>query len=313
MDLQNVRAFLAVAESNQFRTAGARLGISQQAVSKRIASLERELGLRLFARTPRGALLTLDGQALLPRAKELLRAEARALAAVRPDQRPLRVDVINVRLAPGQMLRGFHEQHPDRALDVVTMFDAASAIEAVTSGAVDATFRAAPLPGFPLPKAVQSQRVWDEPLLLRTGPDHPLADRASVRLAELAEHTIWMPSVVAGTEWAIYYAELERAFGITVDTSGTNFGRDAMREALRTSSTLATFVPSIPGEADDVLRLIELLDPTPVYPHSLIWHEDNHHPALELLTRHLSAPAVPGSGTWSPTGALESRASPAGH
>jgi DNA-binding transcriptional LysR family regulator len=66
--------------------------------------------MRLFARTPHGALLTLDGQALLPRAKELLRAEARALAAVRPDRRPLRVDVINVRLAPGQLVCGFHEQ-----------------------------------------------------------------------------------------------------------------------------------------------------------------------------------------------------------
>jgi DNA-binding transcriptional LysR family regulator len=151
VDLQNVRAFVAVAESSQFQVAGARLGISQQAVSKRVASLERELGLRLFARTPRGALLTLDGQVLLPRAKELLRAEARALAAVRPDRRSLRVDVINVRLAPGQLVRDFHEHHPDLAFDVVTMFDAASAIEAVSAGALD-------LPGGAAPGLPASQR-----------------------------------------------------------------------------------------------------------------------------------------------------------
>jgi DNA-binding transcriptional LysR family regulator len=300
MDLQSVRAFLAVAESTQFQTAGNTLGISQQAVSKRIASLERELGLRLFARTPRGALLTLDGQALLPRAKELLRAEARALAAVRPDRRPLRVDVINLRLAPGQLLRGFHEQHPGLALDVVTMFDAASAIDAVGTGALDATFRAAPLPGSPLPRHVTAQRVFDEPLLLRTGPDHPLADRAGVRLAELAGHTIWMPSIVAGTEWAVYYAELERSFGIAIDSSGTNLGGEVMRQALMTSSKLATFAGSEQPHADG-LTSIELHDPIPVYPHSLIWHEDNHHPTLERLCSHLSHRRSPAGDIWSPS------------
>ena len=301
MELENVRAFVAVAESHQFQTAGARLGISQQAVSKRVASLERELGLRLFARTPRGALLTLDGQALLPRAKELLRAEARALDAVRPDRRPLRVDVINVRLAPGQLMRGFHERHPDLALDVVTMFDAASAIDAVSTGAVDATFRAAPLPGFPLPRGIQALRVLDEPLLLRTGPEHPLAGRAAVSLAELAAYTVWMPSVVAGTEWAVYYAELERAFGLTIDTSGANFGSDAVRDALRTSPALATFAGSAQSSAaGDGLRSIELRDPIPVYPHSLVWHEDNHHPTLERLRLHLGDRHGPAGDTWSP-------------
>jgi DNA-binding transcriptional LysR family regulator len=302
VDLENVRAFLAVAESSQFQTAGARLGVSQQAISKRIASLERELGLRLFARTPRGALLTLDGQALLPRAKDLLRAEARALAAVRPERRALRVDVINVKLAPGQLMHDFHEHHPDLVLELVTMFDAASAIGAVLSGAIDATFRAAPLPGFPLPKGVNARRVWDEPQWLRTGPDHSLGHRTSVSLAELADHTVWMPSIVAGTEWAIYYAELERAFGITIDSSGTHFGGDAMRQALMTSSTLATFASSAqPGDTDDGLRLIELHDPIPVYPHSLIWHENNHHPTLDRLRLHLHGKRGPAGRTWSPT------------
>ncbi|MHB1568811.1 MAG: LysR family transcriptional regulator [Solirubrobacteraceae bacterium] len=303
MDLQDVRTFLAVAETAQFQSAGARLGISQQAVSKRIASLERELGLRLFARTPRGALLTLDGQALLARAKELLRAEARALAAVRPERRALRVDVINVRLVPGRLMHDFHELHPDLALELVTMFDAASAINAVLAGSIDATFRAAPLPGLALPKGIGAQRVFDEPILLRTGPGHPLADRTSISVAELADHPVWMPSIVAGTEWAIYYAELERALGITIDSSGNHFGRDAMRKALTTSPGLATFAGSAqPGDTGDGLRLIEIRDPIPVYPHSLIWHENNHHPTLERLRRHLGETRTPAGETWSPGG-----------
>lgn len=88
MDLNAVRTFVAAADAGQFQEAAAALSITQQAVSKRIAVLEKDLGVRLFTRTPRGAELTIDGQAFLPHARELLRAEDRADASVRPGRRP---------------------------------------------------------------------------------------------------------------------------------------------------------------------------------------------------------------------------------
>jgi DNA-binding transcriptional LysR family regulator len=99
VDLEAVRTFVAVAAAGQFQEAADELAITQQAVSKRIAALERELGVRLFTRTARGSRLSIDGQALLPHARELLRAEERAAASVRPGQRALRVDVLG--LLPG--------------------------------------------------------------------------------------------------------------------------------------------------------------------------------------------------------------------
>ncbi len=68
MNLEAVRAFVTVAEEGQFQLAAAHLGISQQAVSKRLASLERDLGVRLFTRTAGGTRPTIDGQAFLPHA-----------------------------------------------------------------------------------------------------------------------------------------------------------------------------------------------------------------------------------------------------
>ena len=303
MDLQAVRAFVTVAETSQFQTAAARLGISQQAVSKRIAALEGELGLRLFARSSRGAIPTVDGRALLPRARDLLRAEARALAAVRPDRRPLRVDVINVRVGPALALREFHETHPAVALEVLTMFDASTAITAVNAGTIDATFRAAPLPGMPLPRGVASQRVLDEPLLVTVGRDHPFAAREQMTPVQLAEHPVWMPGIVAGTEWAVFYAEMTRAFGVEIDTSGPNFGSEEMARAVAASSTLITLTGARtrPSGAVDGLKLIPLVDPTPVYPHSLVWHTANPHPGLAQLRRHAQANAVRAAGdVWSP-------------
>src|SRR5689334_21405840 len=83
VDLKAVRTFVAVVDSGQFQEASAFLGITQQAVSKRIAALEKDLAVRLFTRTARGAQPTIDGQAFLPHARELLLAEERALASVR--------------------------------------------------------------------------------------------------------------------------------------------------------------------------------------------------------------------------------------
>ncbi len=51
-----MRTFVAVADTGQFSEAAASLSITQQAVSKRVAGLEKDLGVRLFARTARGGL-----------------------------------------------------------------------------------------------------------------------------------------------------------------------------------------------------------------------------------------------------------------
>src|SRR5882724_8994968 len=121
VDLDAVRTFVAVAETGQFQAAADDLGITQQAASKRVATLERELGVPLFARIARGARLTVDGQALLPHARELLRAAERVTAAVTPGRRALRIDVVSRRIAPASILHAFYQQHPDIELDVVAL------------------------------------------------------------------------------------------------------------------------------------------------------------------------------------------------
>jgi Bacterial regulatory helix-turn-helix protein, lysR family len=85
---------VAVTEAGQFSEAAADLSLTQQAVSKRVAALEKDLGVRLLARTARGVQLTTHGEAFLPHARELLQAEERAAASVHPGRSALRVDVI---------------------------------------------------------------------------------------------------------------------------------------------------------------------------------------------------------------------------
>jgi DNA-binding transcriptional LysR family regulator len=310
VDLDAVRTFVTVVEAGQFREAAAVLSISQQAVSKRVAALEKSLGVPLFTRTARGARLTVDGQVFLPHARALLRAEGRAAASVRPGRRALRVDVIGRRSAPASLLRDFHRAHPGTELDVVThLLDVEAAIAAIRAGTIDAAFRAVPAPARQLADDIEAVRVLDEPLQLLTGPAHALADARAVTLAELAAHRIWNPGIVDGTEWAAYYDELATAFGLTIDVAGPDFGVEALLDEIAGSAVLATFFGErtrVLWPADHDLRRILVHAPTPVYPHSLIWRRDNPHPTLAALRDHLDSTRREHrkAGTWAPEWAL---------
>ncbi|MEV6412237.1 LysR family transcriptional regulator [Kribbella sp. NPDC051718] len=287
MDLDAVRTFVAAAVAGKFQDAADDLGITQQAVSKRIAALEKHLGVKLFTRTARGARLTLDGQTFLPHAQALLTAEQQAFASVKPGNRPLRVDVIGGFLAPAVLVRDFHRDHPTVALDIVNLPNGATAIEAVREGTIDATFRALHQP---VGADLSSARVFDEPLQLLTGPAHPQAAAQTLSPKDLRGQRIWMPGNIAGSEWAAYYDNLAAEFDFTIDTSGPNFGLDAMLDAMAETPDRATFVGAQtrfrwPAAYD--LRRIDLHNPTPVYPHSLIWRTTNPHPALPTLRTHL--------------------------
>lgn len=306
MDVIAVRTFVAVVEAEQFQDAAADLAVTPQAVSKRVAALEKELGVQLFTRDARGARPTIDGQAFLPHARAFLHAAERAVASVRPGHRALRVDVIGRQLSLAGLLRGFHRAHPETELDVVTLFDSDTALAAVRDGVIDATFRAVTMPGRRLPSGIEATPVFDEPLHLFTGPGHEFADAPAIRPAQLAGHRIWMPGNMPGTEWAAYYDELAAIFGCTIDPVGPDFGIEPLLDTIANSTTLSTFVseqtPLVWPVGHD-LRRIPFKDPTPVYPHSLIWRSANPHPALAALRAHLTSayPGRPRSGIWTPS------------
>ncbi len=297
-----MRTFVAAADTGQFQEAAADLSITQQGVSRRIAALEKSLEVRLFARTPRGVLLTVDGEAFLPHARELLRVADRADASVRPGRRALRVDVHSRRIASAVRLQEFHLGHPHVGLEVITLSgDVHAATAAVADGTIDATFHAVPRRA--LAPGLSAVRVIDDAHQLLVGPRHPLADAAAVTPAQLAGHRLWMPGMAAGTEWSAYYDELADAFGLTIDQDGPVFGYEAQIADIAGSPTLATLV----GEGSRYLwpdrydlRRIPIRDPTPVYPMSLIWRDDNRHPALAELRAYFDGRYLTAAGTWAP-------------
>ncbi|MCX5044432.1 LysR family transcriptional regulator [Aldersonia sp. NBC_00410] len=306
MDLDAVRTFVAVIDAGQFQAAADDLGITQQGVSRRVSVLERELGVALFVRSARGVRPTIDGQALLPHARELLRAADRAAAAVTPGRRALRIDVVSRRIAPAGVLHAFYQQHSDIELDVVALpnADAAAALAEVSEGRLDATFRSLRDSRRTVGPGLRSARVIDDRHQLLVGPRHHLANAEGVTPAELADHPIWMPGM-SDPEPIGYYEDLATAFGLTIDTIGPSFGHEALLAEIADSSRLATFV----GEGSRYLwpesydlRRIPVIDPTPVYPLSVIWRADNKHPVLAAFLEYLDSRylATTGANVWCP-------------
>jgi DNA-binding transcriptional LysR family regulator len=293
VELEAVRTFVAVADTGQFQGAADRLGITQQAVSKRIAGLERELGARLFVRSPRGVRLSVDGQALLPHARELLLVEDRAVASVLPARRALRVDVLNRRIAPAGLLQAFHQQHPEIDLDVVTLpvlDDGDDALAALDAGTIDLTFRALATSAGRAPGGLRAGPVLRDRHQLLVGPSHPLADRRRLTPADLADHPIWMFPMPAESEPGAYYRELAAVFGLTIDVVAPNFGNEALLEEIATSPRLATLIgrgSRYLWPADYDLRRIDVVAPAPVFPLHAVWAEHNTHPGLSTLLQYL--------------------------
>ncbi len=196
MDTASLSAFLEVARSESFSLAAESLHLTQPAVSKRVSGLEKTLGVSLFDRVGRRVTLTEAGRALLPRARQLmldLEDMRRAVGNLAgPITGSLKIGTSHHiglhRLPPA--LRAFSTQHRQVRLDL-RFIDSEEAYEAVLSGELELGI--VTLPPEPDGRLI-AREVWLDPLAFVAGPDHPLAQQASVELADLTQHAAILPS-----------------------------------------------------------------------------------------------------------------------
>lgn len=305
MDTEAVRSFVRAAELGQLQHAADELGVTQQAVSKRIAALERELDIRLFTRTARGVELTLDGQAFLPHARGIVTGVERAVTAIRPGSRALRIDVLGLRSAQAVLLHDWWRSHSDVELDVVTLRvnDPRVVVAALQAGDIDASFRTIP-DRATLPRDVRMIPAFDSPLELLVGPRHPLASARTLTPDQLHGHRIWVPGIAPKTEWSEFYDELTSRFDLRVDAAGPHFGNEVLLDTLADSANVATLIGSRdryiwPTSYD--LRRIPILNPTIAYPISLLLPATNPHPGLRAIIDHFEALAPLPEPVWLPS------------
>jgi DNA-binding transcriptional LysR family regulator len=188
IELRHLRYFVMVAELGHFGKAAARLHIAQPGLSQQIQRMERQLGTTLFERTPRGAGLTLAGQALLPEARAVLRRCERAVEAARVaashGTRLIRIGLSFVTGSTDVMaaIRAFRQLWP--AVEIrVSDVPVTDRFRALHDGLVNVMFQYEPVAN----QLVRSEPVRDEPVSALLPADHRLAGRACLELAELSD------------------------------------------------------------------------------------------------------------------------------
>lgn len=195
MELRHLRYFVQVAEDLHFARAAARLGISQPPLSQQIRQLEEELGVRLLDRTSRRVTLTYAGTMFLEAARRTL-AEAEKAATVARRAASGELGELRVGFnasAPfiaqvAAAIYAFRLRYPDVQLALSEIAGPAQ-VAAILADALDVGFlRSAAPPA--LPSELTATRILRERLVVATRPDHPLAGRAGLRLAEAAAHPL---------------------------------------------------------------------------------------------------------------------------
>ncbi len=186
MDLDQLRAFVTVAEELHFGRAALRLELSQPQVSRRVRALEDGLGVPLFVRTARRTALTDAGARLLEDARDTLaaaeRLERRAAAAGRGAAGRVVVgfvwSTLGAHVAP--LVAAAAERHPEIELTVCQL-RFVEIVPSLRRGDVDlAIVRAL----FEETEMIEST-LRREPSVLAMSENHPLAGAETVTLADL--------------------------------------------------------------------------------------------------------------------------------
>jgi DNA-binding transcriptional LysR family regulator len=280
LDMARVRAFVVTADEMHFGRAADRLFISQQALSKRIARLEEELGVGLFTRG-RHLELTQAGRRFLEPARHAIAAAEAAAAAARDAAGPLRIDVWGHVYGPMRTLSALLNDVPGLPAEVSRSRDLPSVLAALTRDETDAGFgRVHPVRG--RTGAGFARRIVRlEPVDAVFGPRHRLADARHVNPSDLRDSLLWAPAALNRLDFLAGFAE---KFGIAAGHEGANLGLSHFLGQILDDPRRFGLLPAdldLPDSAG--LRSVPIIEPTPLYAWSLIWHGQRDHPMLAAL------------------------------
>jgi DNA-binding transcriptional LysR family regulator len=276
VDLRQLRCLVAIVDEGTFTDAALALGVSQAAVSRTLASLERALGVRLLRRTSREVAPTGTGLKVLAHARRVLAEVDDLVRDATSGHAHLRIGYAWAALGRHTLAfqRRWSREHPETDLHLVR---ANSASAGLAEGACDLAVVRRPLDDRRFDAAI----VGLERRLCALAADDPLARRRSVRLADLAGRTLLVDRRTGTTTPDLWPAEARPATEETHDVDDWLNTIATGRCVGITAESTANQYPR-PGV---VYRPVRDAEPIAV---RLAWWRDDRHPAarpvLELLT-----------------------------
>lgn len=259
IDLTGMAIFIAVAETNSFRSAAERVGVTRSAVSQAIRRMEDRLGVALVQRTTRSVTLTDAGRNLHARVAPAMNEVQHAMEAVGGETRPagvlrLAVSSIAERFMDGTLFAGFSKVFPHVTLDVTVTDDN---VDLVADG-FDAGVR--------LGEVIDQDMVAvpvskDQRQVVVASPEYLARHPAPAHPRDLVGHRCigWRPSRdVAPYRWE--FCEAGRDFAVAVDPVVTTNEMRVMVNAALAGGGFTCGMEEIFRPHLDSGRLVAVLD-----------------------------------------------------
>lgn len=185
-DLQQLQAFIAVAERGSFRAAADQIHLSPPALSRRIEKLESIIGTRLFNRTTRQVELTSIGRVFLERARAAIDDLESAILGI-SDIAVTRSGRVTVACVPSaaiyflpQVISSFSTKYPSIRIRVIDE-SMSQTLQSVLAGESDFGIGFMPT----LMPEIAFEGIHIDPFVVAMRHDHPLAKRQSVNWSQI--------------------------------------------------------------------------------------------------------------------------------
>lgn len=221
MNIENLRGFMTVAQTLNFRSAAEKLFISQPTLSRQIAELEKELGAPLLVRTTRSVSLTDAGQDCLEGARGIIATWDAMHRLARKERGILRLGVYANRTTYyiASAMERFRAEHPELQIGVITD-TAQNLCDKLNSGEIDLLCMMGPaITGMP-----DTERIVlaEEHPSVMLPLNHSLAGRSKIHPTELAGEKFLMHTPQKSSAMYEKLLEIFTSQGVTPTVAGTS-------------------------------------------------------------------------------------------
>jgi DNA-binding transcriptional LysR family regulator len=191
LTLWDLSILLTAVEAGSMSKAADQLRVSQPAVSKTIALIEREVGAKLVARSSRGIEPTEHGRALLTRSRAALNELKQAVEDMEvlsdPKAGELRIAANEVALSGvvGTVINRLHARYPGIVFEIVPAYTRAAQIHELEQGNVEVMV--GQLAQSATDRHLQASVLFQDQLVVVAGRSNPWTQRSKIELAELLD------------------------------------------------------------------------------------------------------------------------------
>ena len=223
MEIRQLRAFVAIAESGTFTAGALRVHVTQAAISMQIRQLETEIGAKVFVRAPRHVILTEAGEQLLRRARHILREHDAALDEIAElagaERGRLRIGSASAMVLTEQLpsiLKELRKQHPAAEISV-TSGTSEVLVDQILAGEVDVAFVSLPVDV----RGIKTERLSEDQLVAIASPRHKLSKQKTISAYTLAGERLILGERGGNTRRLIdqFFAQAGVSLRVTMELS----------------------------------------------------------------------------------------------